>query len=77
MHWNYSHENRVKVLPITWLNTVKTWTFPYQDPIEGENTGRHKCTNGFGKVKRKISNFQKQAKYKTHRSSKKPFKYEI
>ena len=32
----------------------KTWTFPYQDPTEGENKGRHKCTNGIGKIKRKI-----------------------
>ena len=31
---------------------AKTWTFPYQDPIEGENKERHKCTNGIGKVKK-------------------------
>jgi len=37
----------------------KTWTFPYQDLIEGENKGRNKCTNGIGKVKRNISNLQK------------------
>ena len=49
---------------------AKTWIFPYQDPVEGENTGRHKCTNDIGKVKRKISNLQKQAKFKLYRSSK-------
>jgi len=38
----------------------KTWTFPYQDPIEGKNKRRHKWTNGIGKVKRKISSLQKQ-----------------
>ena len=48
----------------------KTWTFPYRDPIEGENKGRNKCTNGIGKVKKKISNLHKQVKYITHRSSK-------
>jgi len=66
----------VKVLPITSLYTAKTRTFPYQDPLEGKNTGRHECTNGIGKVKRKVSNLQQQAKYKTYRSSK-LFKYEI
>ena len=45
----------------------KTWTFPYQDPIEGENKRRHKCTNGIDKIKRKISNLQKQVKYTIHR----------
>jgi len=49
---------------------AKTQTFSYQDPIEGENTGRHECTNGIGKVKRKVSNLQQQAKYKTLGSSK-------
>jgi len=58
MHWNYSHGNRVKVLPLTYLYTAKTQTFPYQDLIEGKNKGRHKCTNGIGKVKRKISTYK-------------------
>ena len=40
------------------------------NPTEGENTGRHECTNDIDKVKRKVSNLQQQAKYKTHRSSK-------
>ena len=70
MQKNYSRGNRVKVLPMTLLYTAKTRTFPYQDPLEGENTGRHECTNGIGKVKRKVSNLQQQARYKTHRSSK-------
>ena len=41
---------------------TKTWTFPYQDPIEGENKGRHECTNGIDKVKKKNSNLQQQVK---------------
>ena len=49
---------------------TKTWTFPYQDPIEGENKGRHKCIDGIGKVKRKISNLQKQIKDTIYKSSK-------
>ena len=28
----------------------KTWTFSHQDPIEGENKGRHKCTNGIDNI---------------------------
>jgi len=43
----------------------KTWTFPYQDPIEGENIGWYKCTNGISKVKRKISNFKLYKSSKT------------
>ena len=70
MHSNYSRGNRGKVLPLTQLYTAKTQTFPYQDPIEGENKGRHKCTNGISKVKRKISNLEKQAKFKLYRASK-------
>ena len=54
----------------------KTWTFPYQDPIECENKGRHKCTNGIGKIKRKISSLQKQVRFTIYRSSK-IVKYEI
>jgi len=37
---------------------AKTQTFPYQDPIGGENKGGHKCTNGIDKVKRKISTYK-------------------
>ena len=61
MHRNYSRWERMKVLPLTQLYTVKTWTFPYQDPIEDENKGRHKCTNGIGKIKKKISTITSNA----------------
>ena len=70
MHRNYSRwrPNESPSFNLAFLG--KTGTFPYQDLIEGENKRRNKCTNGIGKIKRKISNLQKQVKHAIHRSSK-------
>jgi len=59
MYRNYSHLVPNESPSINLALHGKTWTFPYQDPIEGENTERNKCTNGIGKVNRKISSLQK------------------
>jgi len=49
MHKNYSRwRSNESSSPHLALHD-KTWTFPYQDAIEGENRRRNKCTIGIGK----------------------------
>ena len=48
----------MKVLPLTQIYSAKLGHSPYQDSIEGENKGRHKCTNGIGKVNRNIATYK-------------------
>ena len=55
---------------------TKTRTFPYQDPIEGEKKGRHKCTNGIGKVNRNISTYKDKQSLQSI-DHQKPVKHEI
>ena len=57
MHRNYSRW-RPNESPFNLALLSKTRTFPYQDPIEGENKRRHERTNGIGKVNRNISTYK-------------------
>ena len=76
MHRNYSHWKLNESPSFNLALLDKTWTFPYRDPIEGENKGRHKCTNGIGKVNRNFSTYKDKQSLQCI-DHQKPFKYEI
>ena len=76
MHRNYSRWKPNESPSFNLALVGKTWTFPYQDLIEGENKGRHKCTNSIGKVKRNISTYEDKKSLQSI-DHQKPVKYEI
>ena len=55
---------------------AKTWTFSYQDPIEGKNTGRYKYINGIAKLNGKSLTF-KNKQILNSIDHQKPVKHEI
>ena len=49
MYKNYSRWRSNESSSLHLALRGKTWAFPYQDPNEGENKGKNKCTFGIGK----------------------------